>query len=71
MHEVDPVPEAITPEVREIQTMAAEANIPMSRVLDKAGVALTTYWRWRHGSEPKVGTIRKLKEAITELSGAA
>jgi hypothetical protein len=58
----------IAPEVQEIEALAAQADIPMSRVLTKAGVALTTYWRWRHaGSEPNTGTIRKLKTALADL----
>jgi hypothetical protein len=61
----------VAPEVREIEALAEDAAVPMSRVLARAGVALTTYWRWRHGSEPKVHTIRKLKEVISELKGAA
>lgn len=59
----------VAPEVREIEALAEKAQVPMTRVLDRAGVALTTYWRWRNaGSEPKVGTIRKLRAALNELA---
>lgn len=62
----------IAPEVVELETMAKSAKIPMSRALNRAGVSLSTYWRWRHeGKEPMTGTIRKVRAAITELSAAA
>lgn len=62
----------IAPEVVELERLAGAANIPMSRALVRAGVSLSTYWRWRHeGKEPLTGTIRKVRAAITELSAAA
>jgi hypothetical protein len=62
----------IAPEVEELEQLAGAANIPMSRALAKAGVSLSTYWRWRHeGKEPLTGTIRKVRAAITELAQAA
>jgi hypothetical protein len=62
----------IAPEVQELEELAQRAALPMSRVLAKAGVASTTYWRWRHsGSEPHTRTVRRLKAAIVELSGVA
>lgn len=61
----------VAPEVRELEALAQGANIPMSRALARAGVSLSTYWRWRHeGKEPLTGTIRKVRAAIGELSQA-
>lgn len=62
----------IAPEVRELEVLAERAKIPMSRALARAGVSLSTYWRWRHeGKEPLTGTIRKVRAAINELAEAA
>lgn len=61
----------IAPEVRELEDLAEQTRIPISRALSKAGVSLSTYWRWRHeGAEPKGTTVRKVKSAFAELSDA-
>ena len=61
----------IAPEVRELEALAETAQVPMSRVLAKAGVASSTYWRWRHeGKDPQSKTLRKLKAALQELAAA-
>lgn len=60
----------IAPEVIELEQLAQRVAVPMSRALKRAGVASTTYWRWRHeGKEPLTGTIRKVRSAINELAG--
>lgn len=62
----------MAPEVREIEQLAEGAKLPMSRVLAQAGVASSSYWRWRYaGIEPHTRTVRKLKAAISELAGGA
>lgn len=59
----------IAPEVIELEQLAQRVAVPMSRALKQAGVASTTYWRWRHeGKEPLTGTIRKVRAAINELA---
>jgi hypothetical protein len=59
----------IAPEVRELQELAANAQIPITRALAKAGVANSTYWRWCHeGKDPKAGSLRKVRAAIRELA---
>lgn len=59
----------VAPEVVELELLAGKAAVPMSRALAKAGVSLSTYWRWRHeGKEPLTGTIRKVRAAIGELA---
>lgn len=61
----------IAPEVRELEQLATQSNVQMSRALKRAGVASTTYWRWvNEGKEPLTGTIRKVRAAITELAAA-
>jgi hypothetical protein len=62
----------IAPEVIELEELAQRSAISMKRALQQAGVASTTYWRWRHaGKEPLTGTIRKIRAAITELAERA
>ena len=62
----------IAPEVIELEQLAQRVAVPMSAALKRAGVASTTYWRWRHGGkEPLTGTIRKVRAAITELAERA
>lgn len=61
----------IAPEVIELEQLAQRVAVPMAAALKRAGVAHTTYWRWRHeGKEPLTGTIRKVRAAITELAEA-
>jgi hypothetical protein len=60
---------SIAPEVIELEQLAQRVAVPMSVALKRAGVASTTYWRWRHeGKEPLTGTIRKVRAAINEIS---
>lgn len=58
----------IAPEVSELEALAKAAKIPMTRALARAGVANSTYFRWRHeGAEPLAKTVRKVRAAIEEL----
>lgn len=66
------VPEKpVAPEVREVEALAKTSNVPLPSALQRAGVAMSTYWRWGRGSEPSTKTIRKLKAAIHELGAEA
>lgn len=59
----------IAPEVRELEQLARSAKIPITRALARAGVANSTYWRWRHeGQDPQASSLRKVREAIQELA---
>lgn len=59
------------PEVMEIEALAKAADVPMPAVLKRAGVAASTYWRWRNkGLAPHTRTLRKLKTAIEEARAA-
>jgi hypothetical protein len=61
----------VAPEVQELEVLAQTVNVPMSRALARAGVSLSTYWRWRHaGKEPLTTTVRKVRAAIEELAAA-
>lgn len=61
----------VAPEVYEVEALAAAAGVAMPIVLSQAGVALTTYWRWKNARvDPQTKTIRKLKAVIAELGAA-
>lgn len=62
----------IDPEVIELEDLAAAANIKMSAVLARAGVATTTHWRWvNEGADPKAKTLRKVRAALDEMRAAS
>lgn len=62
----------IAPEVLELEALADSARVPLGRALRKAGVASSTYWRWRHdGKWPSTKTVGKVRAAIEELASAA
>jgi hypothetical protein len=62
----------VAPEVVELELLAERGGVPMSRALKKAGVAHTTYLRWkRDGQDPRSGTLRKVRTAISELAANA
>ena len=59
----------IAPEVVELEELAQIKAVHLPTALRQAGVAQSTYWRWRHeGKGPLTGTIRKVKAAIHELA---
>jgi hypothetical protein len=62
---------SIAPEVLELEELARQREVPLPRALRLAGVASSTYWRWRHdGKEPLTKTVRKIRAAIDELAAA-
>ncbi len=53
----DPIPD--------FEAACAGAGVQIAQALKNAGVAQSTYWRWKNGKfEPKSATIRRLYEAI-------
>lgn len=55
----------VDPQIIEIERRAKAADVQMAPVLRDAGVAATTWWRWRNdGVEPKLGTLRRVREAL-------
>lgn len=62
----------IAPEVTELEVLAGQLSVHFPSALRQAGVANSTYWRWRHaGKEPLTGTVRKIRAAINELAERA
>lgn len=55
----------VDPQILELERRASRAQLPMAPILRDAGVAATTWWRWRHdGVEPKLSTLRRVREAL-------
>lgn len=60
------------PEVEELERLAQAASVPMGDALKRAGVAPSTYYRWREGLvDPLTTTLRRIRIAIDELASAA
>lgn len=61
MHEADPI--------AEIELACGAAGLSIDAVLERAGVAHTTWWRWKGGKfEPRPATLRKIKSAMDALA---
>lgn len=59
------------PEIVVLEQLAKSAALNMSDVLRTAGVSQSTWFRWRlKGVEPRVGTLRRVREAITEATAS-
>ncbi len=50
----------------QIKERATAAHIPIIKLLERAGVQKTTFWRWSRGdvSNPHPVTVRKLVDAL-------
>lgn len=61
------------PQVIEIQRRAEAASLDMAPVLADAGVAASTWYRWRTGKVgPNLSTLRRVQDALDrKLAGAA
>jgi len=55
----------VDPQISDIEDRAKAAGLQMAPILRDADVAATTWWRWRSGGvEPKLGTLRRVREAL-------
>jgi transcriptional regulator with XRE-family HTH domain len=62
--------ELLTPD--DIERMARNLGKTMPEVCDAAGVAYTTFWRWRtERSTPSIDVYRRLVKAASPATGAA
>lgn len=62
----------IAPEVSDLEMLAEASAVPISKALEAARVAPTTYWRWRNsGVEPHTRTLRRVRKAIADLASVA
>lgn len=54
----------LTPD--DIERMAIERGMLMAEVCAKAGVAQTTFWRWKNSkTEPTLAVYRRIVEAVS------
>lgn len=55
----------------EMEDLAAEAGITMAEACKRAGIAWSTFYRWRVGTtQTTLGVYRRLCEAITKPEAA-
>jgi len=59
----------VTDFIAELEQSAAVAGVEMREALVEAGIATTTFSRWRAGSfDPRMSSIRRLQEAIAAVA---
>lgn len=56
--------------IAEMERRAKELGTAMYLVCEKAGVAPTTFYRWKSGSDANLATIRKLNDALDGMEKA-
>lgn len=62
----------IIPELVAIEQRAKAMDVNLSAALKEAGVAPSTWYRWsKTHNGPRLSTIRKIHQALDQLSGAA
>ena len=55
----------------EIERLAGEAGLSVRDLCQRAGIALSTFYRWRSGeTEPTLGVYRRLRDALIEARAA-
>lgn len=55
--------------LKQFEDDCAEAGVSVPDVLKDAGVAQSTYWRWKNDRfEPRSATIRKLRDSLDRRS---
>lgn len=60
----------IDPEITAIEARAASAAIDISEILKEAGVAQSTWSRWKNENfDPRRATLRKLQAALASRLG--
>lgn len=57
--------ELLTPE--DVERRAAEAGLSLKQVIERAGIAHTTFYRWRAGKHsPSIRVYRRILDALRE-----
>lgn len=55
----------VAPEVIEVEQLAESAGVSITPLLEREGIAPSTWWRWRNdGVEPRVSTLRRVRHAV-------
>lgn len=55
------------PEVADIEAKAREARQPMLPVIQRAGLAYTTWTRWKQGASPNLKHLKAVQSALDSL----
>lgn len=56
----------------DIEDRCAKINLPVSNVLEDAGVDWSTWWRWKQGkSSPTLGTLSRVTSALEKREKTA
>lgn len=58
---------AMIAEVAEIQARAESAGQAMLPVIERAGVAYTTWTRWKNGASPNISNLNRVRRALDEI----
>lgn len=49
----------------DVERLAAEAGLSLKDVFDRAGIARTTFYRWKTGkNEPTLRVYRRIRDAL-------
>lgn len=62
-----PMKKTIAPVLVEIRARVFSERLVLSRVLDRAGVSGSTWWRWVNGGDFKHSTVARIGAAIDEM----
>ncbi len=57
------------PLVQQLQSRMFSARLKVGRVMQEANVSPSTWSRWGAGTEPNLGTLRRVEAAIERLEG--
>lgn len=62
----------VAPEIIALEQTMASAGLALADVLSRSGVSITTWWRWKTGAtEPRLATIRRIRNAVQDLTDVA
>lgn len=65
-------PALLNDPVKAFEAECAKRRVRVIAAVSAAGVAPSTYWRWRHGKQdPRRATMRRLHETLDRLSRSA
>ena len=51
-------------EIASIAIRAKNGGVSMNQVLKRAGLAYTTWTRWKHGADPQLSNLKKVEGAL-------
>jgi transcriptional regulator with XRE-family HTH domain len=54
-----------------IRKLVKECGTTVFQACKQSGVTPSTFYRWQSGSEPSLGTVRKMRAALVDISAAS